>query len=262
MPVTAPSKSPTQQSGRTPQAPEVRGEIRAVELYKRLGKRMVVNGVSFNVRQGEIVGLLGPNGAGKTTTFYLTVGLLRMDGGHVFVNEVDMTYKPIHLRARAGLGYLSQEPSIFRKMTVEQNLQTVLEMTGVRGDEQRERIDHLLTELDIQHVRKSLGYVLSGGERRRTEIARTLSTEPSFILLDEPFTGVEPIAVQELQKIVGNLRTRGIGILITDHNVRETFEIIDRGYILDGGKIVAHGTPSQLMRDPLVRKVYLGDRFA
>lgn len=236
-------------------------EIRAVDLHKSYGKRSVVNGVSVNVRQGEVVGLLGPNGAGKTTTFYMVVGLTRADAGQVFINGTDVTHYPIHQRARMGLGYLAQEASVFRKLTVEQNLQTVLEMTNVRGAEQRATIERLLKDMDIAHVRDQLGYVLSGGERRRTEIARTLATNPAFILLDEPFTGVEPIAVQELQRIISELRDRGMGILITDHNVRETFEITDRSYILGGGKIITQGTPDELMRDPIARKFYLGDKF-
>lgn len=236
--------------------------LRVENLVKRYRERVVVNGVSLTVRAGEVVGLLGPNGAGKTTTFYMIVGLARPNEGKVFLGERDITRWAMHQRARRGIGYLAQEPSIFKKLTVEQNLQAVLEFTGASWQEQRAIIERLLTELDIAHLRHQKGYTLSGGERRRTEIARTLVTSPSFILLDEPFTGVDPLTVQEIQTIIAALKQQGIGILITDHNVRDTLEITDRAYIMFDGKILTSGTPQEILADPRARKHYLGDRYS
>ena len=221
----------------------------------------MVNHVSFDVKQGEIVGLLGPNGAGKTTSFYQVVGLIRPDEGKVFLDDRDITALPMYKRAKMGIGYLPQEPSIFRKLTVEDNIAAVLEMTSLSKQEQKDRQESLLNEFRLQHVRKNNGDVLSGGERRRTEIARALSVDPKFILLDEPFAGIDPIAVEDIQSIVAKLKHKNIGILITDHNVTETLSICDRAYLLIEGKIYKHGTAEELADDEEVRRLYLGRNF-
>jgi lipopolysaccharide export system ATP-binding protein len=231
------------------------------ELAKVYGKRRVVDGVSMNVRRGEIVGLLGPNGAGKTTCFYMIVGMIRPEGGSVSLDGEEITGLPMYRRARKGIGYLPQEASVFRKMTVEQNLLAILETLPISKQERKERLEKLLNELNIEHLRKSYGYQLSGGERRRVEITRSLVTEPSFMLLDEPFAGIDPIAVQDLQGIVSDLRRRGLGVLITDHNVRETLSITDRAYIMYEGSIKRSGTADELANDPVVREIYLGEAF-
>ena len=220
--------------------------LRTEGLVKRYGKRTVVNDVSFDVKQGEIVGLLGPNGAGKTTSFYMTTGLVVPNDGHIYLGEREITKAPVYKRAKAGIGYLAQEASVFRKMTVEDNISSVLEMTGKSTEEQREMLESLISEFRLQKVRKNLGDQLSGGERRRTEIARCLAIDPKFIMLDEPFAGVDPIAVEDIQYIVWKLKDRNIGILITDHNVEETLCITDRAYLLFEGKILFHGTPEEL----------------
>lgn len=235
--------------------------IRTQDLVKRYGSRTVVNHVSFNVKQGEIVGLLGPNGAGKTTSFYQVVGLIRPDEGKVFLDDQDITALPMYKRAKMGIGYLPQEASIFRKLTVEDNIAAVLEMTNLSRQEQKDRLEVLLNEFRLQHVRKNNGDVLSGGERRRTEIARALSVDPKFILLDEPFAGIDPIAVEDIQAIVAKLKYKNIGILITDHNVTETLSICDRAYLLIEGKIYKHGTAEELAADEEVRRLYLGRNF-
>jgi len=235
--------------------------LRAEQIIKTYGKRTVVKGVLFDVRQGEIVGLLGPNGAGKTTSFYITVGLIKPTSGHVFLNDDDITDLPMYKRAQRGIGYLPQEPSVFRKLTVEDNVRAVLEMTALSRVEQEEKLESLLEEFNLNRVRKGLGDTLSGGERRRTEIARALATNPSFILLDEPFAGIDPIAVEDIQYIVAKLKTKNIGILITDHNVQETLSITDRAYLLFEGKILKAGSAEDLAADPIVRKVYLGQNF-
>ena len=235
--------------------------IHTSELVKRYRQRTVVNHVSIEVKQGEIVGLLGPNGAGKTTTFYMTVGLIKPDEGQVFLNDTNITALPMYKRAKLGIGYLPQEASIFRKLTVEENIIAVLEMTKLSKHEQRRKTDSLLDELRLQHVRKSPGDVLSGGERRRTEIARALAVDPKFILLDEPFAGIDPIAVEDIQSIVTKLRYKNIGILITDHNVNETLSICDRAYLLIEGKIFIEGSAEELAKDEQVRRLYLGRNF-
>jgi len=235
--------------------------IQTRDLVKRYGSRTVVNQVSFSVKQGEIVGLLGPNGAGKTTSFYQVVGLIKPDQGQVFLDQEDITALPMYKRAQKGIGYLPQEASIFRKLTVEDNILAVLEMKNYSKAEQRDRLESLLSEFRLQHVRKSMGDVLSGGERRRTEIARALAVDPKFILLDEPFAGIEPIAVEDIQAIVARLKYRNIGILITDHNVTETLSICDRAYLLIEGKIFKHGTAEELAADEQVRNLYLGRNF-
>lgn len=229
-----------------------------VKIYKR---RAVVNKASVQVSKGEIVGLLGPNGAGKTTTFYMIVGMIKPDGGRVFLDDMEITKIPMYKRARMGIGYLPQEASIFRRLTVEENLLAVLEMIQLDAKQRKEKCDKLLEELSISHLRKSLGIQLSGGERRRTEIARALATDPSFILLDEPFAGVDPIAVEDIMTIVANLKNRGIGVLITDHNVHETLSIVDKGYILINGVIFKQGRAAELAEDEEVRKLYLGEKF-
>lgn len=231
------------------------------DLVKRYRNRTVVNHVSVEVAQGEIVGLLGPNGAGKTTTFYMVVGLIRADEGEVFLNEVNITGLPMYKRAKMGIGYLPQEASVFRKLSVEDNIAAVLEMTRLTRGEQRAKLESLLDEFHLHHVRKNPGDVLSGGERRRTEIARALAVDPSFILLDEPFAGIDPIAVEDIQGIVARLKYRNIGILITDHNVQETLSITDRAYLLFEGKILKSGSAEELAADEQVRKVYLGQNF-
>jgi lipopolysaccharide export system ATP-binding protein len=235
--------------------------IRSVQLMKKYGQRQVVNNVSIEVRQGEIVGLLGPNGAGKTTTFYMTVGLVKPDTGTVFLDDADITQLPMYKRAQLGLGYLPQEPSVFRKLSVEHNILGVLQMTNLSKSQQTEKLEALLEEFRLTHVRKNMGDVLSGGERRRCEIARALATDPKFILLDEPFAGIDPIAVEDIQQIVSVLKHKNIGILITDHNVQETLSITDRAYLLFEGKILQQGTAEELASDEMVRKVYLGKNF-
>lgn len=235
--------------------------IYAKNLVKRYGSRTVVNHVSFEVNQGEIVGLLGPNGAGKTTSFYQVVGLVRPDDGSVYLNEQDITKLPMYKRAKMGIGYLPQEASVFRKLSVEDNISAVLEMTGQSKQAQKEKLESLLDEFRLHHVRKSPGDVLSGGERRRTEIARALAVDPKFILLDEPFAGIDPIAVEDIQAIVARLKYKNIGILITDHNVTETLSICDRAYLLIEGKIFKHGTAEELAGDEQVKKLYLGRDF-
>lgn len=235
--------------------------LRAEGLVKRYGKRTVVNNVSFNVRQGEIVGLLGPNGAGKTTSFYMTTGLVNPNGGRIFLGEEDITKYPVYKRARAGIGYLAQEASVFRKMTVEDNIASVLEMTGKPLEYQKEKLESLISEFRLQKVRKNLGDRLSGGERRRTEIARCLAIDPKFIMLDEPFAGVDPIAVEDIQYIVWKLKDKNIGILITDHNVQETLSITDRAYLLFEGRVLFEGTSEELAENSIVREKYLGRDF-
>lgn len=235
--------------------------IHTSNLVKRYGKRTVVNHVSFEVSQGEIVGLLGPNGAGKTTSFYQVVGLVKPDEGDVFLDDLNITKLPMYKRARMGIGYLPQEASVFRKLSVEDNILAVLELTNMTKGEQVARRDALLEEFRLTHVRKSPGDVLSGGERRRTEIARALAVDPKFILLDEPFAGIDPIAVEDIQTIVARLKFKNIGILITDHNVQETLSITDRAYLLFEGKILKAGTAEELAADEQVRKVYLGQQF-
>ncbi|MDP9040524.1 MAG: LPS export ABC transporter ATP-binding protein [Bacteroidota bacterium] len=235
--------------------------IFAKDLVKKYGKRTVVNHVSFHVEQGEIVGLLGPNGAGKTTSFYQVVGLVRPDEGSIFLNDLDITKLPMYKRARMGIGYLPQEASIFRKLSVEDNIKAVLEMTKLSNTDQKAKLESLLEEFRLTHVRKSNGDVLSGGERRRCEIARALAVNPKFILLDEPFAGIDPIAVEDIQSIVTKLKDKNIGILITDHNVNETLSICDRGYLLIEGQIFKHGTAEELAADEHVRKLYLGRNF-
>ncbi len=235
--------------------------LRAERLTKSYRRRCVVDHVSLSLEPAEIVGLLGPNGAGKTTTFYMLVGLETPDGGRIRFHSTDITRLPMYLRSRMGISYLPQEPSVFRKLTVEQNLLAVLETLPLSRQERLERLDQLLEELGIWHVRRTLGYALSGGERRRTEIARSLVLGPQFILLDEPFAGIDPLAVTDIQNIIRHLKDRGIGVLITDHNVRETLEITDRAYIINEGKIFRSGVPGDLTADPEVRRIYLGDSF-
>lgn len=235
--------------------------LRTEGLVKQYGKRTVVNDVSINVRQGEIVGLLGPNGAGKTTSFYMTTGLIVPNAGHIYLDDEDITGYPVYKRARAGIGYLPQEASVFRKMTVEENILSVLEMTGKPRKYQLEKLESLISEFSLGKVRKNLGDRLSGGERRRTEIARCMAIEPKFIMLDEPFAGVDPIAVGEIQKVVGQLKYRNIGILITDHNVDETLAITDRAYLLFEGRVLFQGTPEELAQNKIVKEKYLGRDF-
>lgn len=235
--------------------------IHTKDLVKQYHNRTVVNEVSINVNQGEIVGLLGPNGAGKTTTFYMVVGLIRPDKGNVFLNDQNITTLPMYKRAQMGIGYLPQEASVFRKLTVEDNIMAVLEMTKLSKTERKHKMEELLTEFRLTHVRKNNGDSLSGGERRRTEIARALAVNPSFILLDEPFAGVDPIAVEDIQTVVARLKHKNIGILITDHNVNETLSICDRAYLLIDGKIFKHGTAEELAEDEQVRRLYLGRNF-
>ncbi|MBO5611545.1 MAG: LPS export ABC transporter ATP-binding protein [Prevotella sp.] len=235
--------------------------LRTENLVKRYGRRTVVNGVSINVKQGEIVGLLGPNGAGKTTSFYMTTGLIIPNDGHVYLDEQDITQFPVYKRARAGIGYLPQEASVFRKMTVEDNIKAVLEMTGRPRDYQERKLESLIRDLRLEKVRKNYGDRLSGGERRRTEIARCLAIDPKFIMLDEPFAGVDPIAVEDIQHIVWQLKYRNIGILITDHNVQETLTITDRAYLLFEGRILFQGKPEELAENKVVREKYLSNSF-
>ena len=250
-----------QETNSVPVQQEERLVLRTEGLIKRYGKRTVVNDVSFDVKQGEIVGLLGPNGAGKTTSFYMTTGLIVPNGGHIFLGNEEVTKYPVYKRARAGIGYLAQEASVFRKMSVEDNILSVLQMTGKPRDYQLEKLEELIKEFRLGKVRKNKGDQLSGGERRRTEIARCLAIEPKFIMLDEPFAGVDPIAVEDIQFIVWKLKDRNIGILITDHNVRETLAITDRAYLLYEGNVLHHGTPEEMAADPDVREKYLGRDF-
>ena len=235
--------------------------LRAEGLVKSYRQRRVVNNISFEIYQGEVVGLLGPNGAGKTTTFYMVVGLIKADEGQIFLNSEEITHYPMYMRARKGIGYLPQEPSIFRKLTVEENLLAILETLGLPPAEQRQRAEALLDELGVSHLVKSKAFTLSGGERRRVEIARALVTSPFFILLDEPFTGIDPKTIADIQTIICRLKEKGIGILVTDHNVRETLQITDRAYIISEGSILRAGTPQSLGSDAKVREVYLGEKF-
>ncbi len=235
--------------------------LSSVDLVKIYKKRKVVNKASVQVSKGEIVGLLGPNGAGKTTTFYMMMGMIKPESGKVFLDDNEITKIPMYKRAKMGIGYLPQENSIFRRLSVEDNLMAVLEMTNLNSEQRKEKVEQLLEELSIGNIRKSKGFQLSGGERRRTEIARALATDPSFILLDEPFAGVDPIAVEDIMSIVANLKNRGIGILITDHNVHETLSIVDKAYILIEGVIFKHGSADELAEDEEVKKLYLGEKF-
>ncbi len=235
--------------------------LRAENLVKRYGSKEVVRGNSLEVNQGEIIGLLGPNGAGKTTTFYMIVGLIKPNSGHVYLDDIEITDFPMYKRAQLGIGYLAQENSVFRDLSVEDNIKAALEFAHLTKAEQKEKLESLLEEFGLTEKRKRLGKLLSGGERRRTEIARALASNPKFILLDEPFAGVDPIAVEDIQKIVAHLKDKNIGILITDHNVQETLAITDKTYLMFEGKILKHGTPEELAADELVRKVYLGQNF-
>lgn len=235
--------------------------LRAENLVKTYRGRRVVNDVSFEVKQGEIVGLLGPNGAGKTTSFYMVVGLVKPEQGHVYLDREDITSMAMYKRAQSGIGYLPQEASVFRDLSIEDNIRAILEMTPLTKPEQEAKLEKLIGEFGLNHVRKNKGLILSGGERRRTEIARALATDPKFILLDEPFAGIDPIAVEDIQRIVAKLRQKNIGILITDHNVQETLSITDRAYLLFEGKILKSGTAEELSQDEQVRKVYLGQNF-
>jgi lipopolysaccharide export system ATP-binding protein len=236
-------------------------KLYAENITKTYRGRKVVNNISVTVNQGEIVGLLGPNGAGKTTSFYMIVGLIKPLSGHIYLEDTDITKFPMYKRAQSGIGYLAQEASVFRKLTVEQNIKSVLELTKLSKKEQHDKTEALLKEFGLNHIRKNRGDLLSGGERRRTEIARDLATDPKFVLLDEPFAGVDPVAVEDIQKIVAHLKKRNIGILITDHNVQETLAITDRTYLMFEGKILKTGTPEELAQDEMVRKVYLGQNF-
>jgi len=235
--------------------------LRADKLVKKYGKRTVVNQISIEVNQGEIVGLLGPNGAGKTTTFYMVVGLVKPNDGKIFIDDIDITKEPMYKRAKYGLGYLPQEASVFRQMSVEDNIKAVLEMTKFTKQEQKDKLEELIDEFGLNHIRKSAGNVLSGGERRRTEIARALAASPKFILLDEPFAGIDPIAVEDIQKIVSKLKFKNIGILITDHSVQETLNITERAYLMFEGNMLKSGTAEELANDEQVKKVYLGENF-
>jgi len=231
-------------------------------LVKQYGGKCVVNEVSINVRKGEVVGLLGPNGAGKTTTFYMITGIIKPDRGHIIFDKKDIAKMAIHQRARSGIGYLSQEPSIFRKLTVEENIMAIMETLGFPRRERQRQLDNLLNQLKISHLRKNKAYTLSGGERRRLEITRTLVTNPMFILLDEPFSGIDPIAVFDCQEVIRELKEMGLGILLTDHNVRETLTITDRAYIMYEGQVLIAGTKEELINDPRAREIYLGERFS
>jgi lipopolysaccharide export system ATP-binding protein len=259
--VLADEKSPEVERVRRVESAPSQSALAASGLVKSYGRRRVVDGVSLHVEQGEVVGLLGANGAGKTTTFYMLIGLEDTDQGKVRLGERDITKLPMYLRARLGLGYLPQEPSIFRKMTAANNVLAILETMKLRKRERYQRLEELLDEFGLQHVRNTRGDALSGGERRRTEIARALATEPQFILLDEPFAGIDPKAIDELQRMILYLRDRGIGILITDHNVRETLGVTDRAYIMADGKIFRSGAPQELTEDAEVRRLYLGEKF-
>jgi len=235
--------------------------IRTDNLLKVYGDRQVVSGASIRVTQGEIVGLLGPNGAGKTTTFYMIVGMVRPDAGHIFLDDVDISHKPMYKRARLGLGYLPQEASVFRKLSVEDNIMAILELQGFKRAHRKERLEQLLEEFKISHIRKTKAYSCSGGERRRLEIARALASDPDFLLLDEPFAGIDPIAVADIQSIISHLRDKGMGILITDHNVRETLSITDRAYIMYRSQVLSEGTSEFLAQDEEARRIYLGESF-
>ena len=235
--------------------------LRSENLIKKYKNRTVANNVSVEVKQGEIVGLLGPNGAGKTTSFYMIVGMVKPNSGKIFLDDLEITKEPMYRRAQLGIGYLPQEASVFRKLSIEDNLRAVLEMTKLTKQEQEAKVETLLDEFGLQHVRKNLGDQLSGGERRRTEIARSLATDPKFILLDEPFAGVDPIAVEDIQSVIRTLKSKNIGILITDHNVHETLNITDRAYLLYSGSVIKSGTAEDLANDEQVRKVYLGQNF-
>ena len=235
--------------------------ISVFNLVKIFKKRRVVKDISFNIHEGEVVGLLGPNGAGKTTTFYMIVGFIKADEGNIRLNEEDITHVPMFRRARMGIGYLAQESSVFKKLTVEQNIMAILENTSLEGSERKRKMDYLIDDLGIAHVRKQKAYTLSGGERRRTEIARALATEPKFLLLDEPFAGVDPIAVFDIQGIIEQLKKKGLGILITDHNVRETLRITDRAYIMNEGEILVSGTSDDLVNNEEAKRIYLGLNF-
>jgi lipopolysaccharide export system ATP-binding protein len=241
---------------------EMGRSLQTEKLVKAYRQRVVVSELSLSLDAGEVVGLLGPNGAGKTTAFYMILGLTRPDAGRVLLNGQDITLLPVHQRARRGMGFLPQEPSIFRKLTVEENVLAVLEARGVPSSERGDRAHSLLSDLNIAHLARSRAYTLSGGERRRAEITRALATEPSFILLDEPFAGIDPIAVYDIQGIIGQLKDRGIGVLITDHNVRETLQIVDRAYIIHEGQILVSGTATELASDERARQIYLGERFS
>lgn len=236
-------------------------KLSSSDLVKKYKGRAVVNNVTINVNPGEVVGLLGPNGAGKTTTFYMIIGFIRPNSGQVYMGDRDITGYPMYRRARLGIGYLAQEPSVFRKLSVEQNIRAILQMRGMSRKKQTEKLDNLLSELDIAHLRKRKAFTLSGGERRRVEITRALVTEPQYILLDEPFAGIDPIAVEDIQNIITGLTQKGLGVLITDHNVRETLSICDRAYIMCEGKILKSGTAEFLAEDPEARKIYLGEKF-
>ena len=237
-------------------------QLRVENIQKSYGKKFVLKGVSLNVRQGEIVGLLGPNGAGKTTTFYSTVGMIKPNSGNIYLDDLDITEFPMYKRAQLGISYLSQEPSIFRKLTVEQNVMSIIEFLPISKKQKKEKLDMLLEDLTLTHLRKRLAYSLSGGEKRRVEICRALVNTPKFVLLDEPFVGIDPIAVDDIQKIAFDLKARGFGILITDHNVRETLEIIDRAYIICEGKLLLSGTADELINSEEARRVYLGEKFS
>jgi lipopolysaccharide export system ATP-binding protein len=235
--------------------------LSTVDLTKSYKGRKVVDDINLRIGQGEVVGLLGPNGAGKTTTFYIIVGLVRADAGQVLLDGADISALPMYLRARNGISYLPQEPSVFRKLTVEENILAVLETLPLTAHQRRERLEELLEQLGLQHVRRNYGYVLSGGERRRVEVARSLVISPTFILLDEPFSGIDPLAVEDIQRIILQLKAAGIGVLLTDHNVRETLQVTDRAYIINNGHIFRAGTPGELGNDAEVKKIYLGDNF-
>jgi len=237
------------------------GSLAATELVKVYRRRRVVNKVNLSVGRGEIIGLLGPNGAGKTTTFYMIVGLIRPDNGQIFLNGKDVTTQPMYIRAREGITYLPQEPSIFRKLTVKENIMAILETMDLNREERRHRLAELLDELNVGHLANSKGYALSGGERRRVEISRALATSPSFLLLDEPFAGIDPLAVTDIQGIIAQLKEKGIGLLISDHNVRETLKVCDRAYIVNEGTILEEGDPDQIASSPKARRIYLGEEF-
>ena len=236
-------------------------KLRALSIEKSYRGRKVVSGISLEVNQGEIVGLLGPNGAGKTTSFYMIVGLVKPNGGNIYLDETEITSYPMYQRAQNGIGYLAQEASVFRKLSVEDNILSVLQLTSLSKEEQIQKMEDLLEEFGLNHIRKNRGDLLSGGERRRTEIARALATDPKFVLLDEPFAGVDPVAVEDIQRIVAHLKNKNIGILITDHNVQETLAITDKTYLMFEGKILKAGSPEELAKDEMVRKVYLGQNF-
>ena len=236
-------------------------KLKALSIEKSYRGRKVVSGISLEVNQGEIVGLLGPNGAGKTTSFYLIVGLVKPNGGNIYLDETEITSYPMYQRAQNGIGYLAQEASVFRKLSVEDNILSVLQLTSLSKEEQIQKMEDLLKEFGLNHIRKNRGDLLSGGERRRTEIARALATDPKFVLLDEPFAGVDPVAVEDIQRIVAHLKNKNIGILITDHNVQETLAITDKTYLMFEGKILKAGSPEELAQDEMVRKVYLGQNF-